>query len=42
MFQEFYKGFFNTLLGIEVLDASKHLRFTKKRPTVKLENLEPA
>ncbi|MBI2165645.1 MAG: DUF2283 domain-containing protein [Chloroflexi bacterium] len=30
------------ILGIEVLDASKHMGFAKKKPTVTLENLEPA
>ncbi|MBI4288925.1 MAG: DUF2283 domain-containing protein [Chloroflexi bacterium] len=29
------------IVGIEVLDASEHMGFTKKKPTVKLENLEP-
>ncbi len=30
------------IVGIEVLDASKHLGFTKKKPMTKLVNPEPA
>lgn len=30
------------IVGIEILDASKHLGLDKKQPKVELENLEPA
>ena len=30
------------IVGIEVLDASKHLGFDKGHPKVELENLKPA
>ena len=30
------------IVGIEVLDASKHLGFDKAQPIVELENLKPA
>ena len=30
------------IVGIEVLDASKHMKFEKKRPVITLENLEVA
>ena len=30
------------IVGIEVLDASKHLGFDKAHPMVELENLKPA
>lgn len=29
------------IVGIEVLDASKHMGFAKKHPTITLENLQP-
>ncbi len=30
------------IVGIEVLDASKHLGLQKRKPTIELENLQPA
>ncbi len=30
------------VLGIEILDASQHLDLSKKKPTIKLENLSSA
>ncbi|MBI4242874.1 MAG: DUF2283 domain-containing protein [Planctomycetes bacterium] len=30
------------IVGIEILDASKHLDITKDHPKVKLENITPA
>jgi uncharacterized protein YuzE len=30
------------IVGIEILDASKHLGLDKKQPKVELENLKPA
>jgi uncharacterized protein YuzE len=30
------------IVGIEILDASKHLDFDRSQPTVELENLKPA
>ena len=30
------------IVGIEILDASKHLGFDKSQPQVELENLKPA
>jgi uncharacterized protein YuzE len=30
------------IVGIEILDASKHLGFDKSQPKVELENLKPA
>ncbi len=30
------------IVGIEILDASKHLGLQKRKPTIELENLQPA
>ncbi len=30
------------IVGIEVLDASKHMGFSEENPKITLENLEPA
>jgi len=30
------------IAGIEILDASKHLGLQKRKPTIELENLQPA
>ena len=30
------------IVGIEVLDASKHMEFSEEKPKITLENLEPA
>ena len=30
------------IVGIEILDASRHMRLGKKNPKVELENLQPA
>ena len=35
-------GLNEEIVGIEVLDASRHLDLARRRPTVRLENLEPA
>ncbi len=35
-------GSHEEIVGIEVLDASKHLGFDKAHPKVELENLKPA
>jgi len=35
-------GLHEEIVGIEILDASKHLEFKKEEPKVKLENLQPA
>jgi len=34
-------GTYEEIVGIEILDASEHLNFTKEKPMVELENLIP-